>query len=47
MNLTQLKGQNLAVELLQRAIALNSDNVEAHFYLGNLYEDLQEFESAR
>lgn len=36
-----------ATQNYQRAIALNPDNVEAHFNLGNLYEDLQEFDSAR
>jgi len=36
-----------AAQNYQRAIALNPDNVEAHFNLGNLYEDLQEFDSAR
>ena len=30
-----------------RAIALNPDNVDAHYNLGNLYEDLQEFDKAR
>jgi tetratricopeptide (TPR) repeat protein len=30
-----------------RAIALNPDNVYAHYNLGNLYEDLQEFDKAR
>jgi len=36
-----------ASENYQRAIALNPDNVDAHFNLGNLYENLQEFDSAR
>lgn len=36
-----------ATQNYQRAIALNSDNVEAHYNLGKLYEDLQEFDSAR
>lgn len=36
-----------ATQNYQRAISLNADNVEAHFNLGNLYEDLQEFDSAR
>ncbi|NEQ81722.1 MAG: tetratricopeptide repeat protein [Moorea sp. SIO2I5] len=30
-----------------RAIALNPDNVDAHYNLGNLYEDLQQFDKAR
>lgn len=30
-----------------RAITLNRDNLDAHYNLGNLYEDLQEFDSAR
>ena len=34
MNLTQLKGQNLAVELLQRAIALNQI-APAYLFSGN------------
>lgn len=36
-----------AEENYLRAIALNPDNVEAHYNLGNLYEDLQEFDKAR
>lgn len=31
----------------QRAIALNPDNVDAHYNLGTLYEDLQQFEQAQ
>jgi tetratricopeptide (TPR) repeat protein len=31
---------------LQRAIKLNADDVEAHFQLGNLYEDLQQTDKA-
>jgi tetratricopeptide (TPR) repeat protein len=31
----------------ERAIALNPDNVAAHFNLGSLYEDLQEFDKAQ
>ena len=36
-----------AEENYLRAIALNPDNVDAHYNLGNLYEDLQEFDKAR
>ncbi len=36
-----------AEENYLRAIALNPDNVYAHYNLGNLYEDLQEFDKAR
>lgn len=36
-----------SIQNYQRAIALNPDNVKAHFNLGNLYEDLQELDSAR
>ncbi len=36
-----------AEENYLRAIALNPDNVDAHYNLGNLYEDLQQFEKAR
>ena len=32
---------------LQKAISLNPDNSEAHLYLGNIYEDYQEFERAQ
>jgi tetratricopeptide (TPR) repeat protein len=35
-----------AEEQLQRAIKLNSDDMQAHFQLGNLYEDLQQREKA-
>lgn len=35
-----------AAQNYQRAIALNPDNAEAHYNLGNVYEDLQELESA-
>jgi tetratricopeptide (TPR) repeat protein len=31
----------------QRAIALNPDNVDAHYNLGTLYEDLQQFNQAQ
>jgi tetratricopeptide (TPR) repeat protein len=31
----------------QRAISLDEDNIEAHFNLGNLYEDWLEFEKAK
>jgi tetratricopeptide (TPR) repeat protein len=31
---------------LQRAIKLNADDTEAHFQLGNLYEDLQQIDKA-
>ena len=30
-----------------KAISLDADNVDAHYNLGNLYEDLQEFEKAK
>lgn len=36
-----------AEENYLRAIALNPDNVDAHYNLGNLYEDLQQFDKAR
>jgi tetratricopeptide (TPR) repeat protein len=36
-----------AEEDYQRALSLNPDNEEAHFRLGLLYEDLQNFDSAR
>jgi tetratricopeptide (TPR) repeat protein len=36
----------LAEEQLQRAIKLNADDAEAHFQLGNLYEDLQQKDKA-
>jgi tetratricopeptide (TPR) repeat protein len=36
-----------AEENYLKAIALNPDNVDAHYNLGNLYEDLQEFNKAR
>jgi tetratricopeptide (TPR) repeat protein len=36
----------LAEEQLQRAIKLNADDAEAHFQLGNLYEDLQQKDQA-
>ncbi|NEO43599.1 MAG: tetratricopeptide repeat protein [Moorea sp. SIO4A3] len=36
-----------AEENYLRAIALNPDNVNAHYNLGNLYEDLQQFDKAR
>lgn len=36
-----------AEENYLRAIALNPDNVDAHYNLGNLYENLQEFDKAR
>ena len=36
-----------AEQAFLRAIALNPDNLDARFYLGNLYEDLQEVEQAR
>ena len=36
-----------AEENYLRAIALNPDNVYAHYNLGNLYEDWQEFDKAR
>ncbi|MDJ0599143.1 MAG: tetratricopeptide repeat protein [Crocosphaera sp.] len=36
-----------AEENYLRAIALNPDNVYAHYNLGNLYEDLQQFDKAR
>ena len=36
-----------AEENYLRAIALDSDNVDAHYNLGNLYEDLQKFDKAR
>ncbi|MBW4518971.1 MAG: tetratricopeptide repeat protein [Scytolyngbya sp. HA4215-MV1] len=36
-----------AVQNYERAIALNPDNVAAHFNLGSLYEDLQEFDKAQ
>jgi tetratricopeptide (TPR) repeat protein len=36
-----------AEENYLRAIALNSNHMDAHYNLGNLYEDLQEFDKAR
>lgn len=36
-----------AEEKFKRAIQLNADDAEAHFQLGNLYEDLQKPEQAR
>ena len=36
-----------AIQDYQRAIALHPDNPHAHFNLGNVYEDLQEFDSAQ
>ncbi|NEP53446.1 MAG: tetratricopeptide repeat protein [Moorea sp. SIO3C2] len=36
-----------AEENYLRAIALNPDNVDAHYNLGDLYEDLQQFDKAR
>jgi tetratricopeptide (TPR) repeat protein len=36
-----------AQENYQRSIALNPDNVYAHYNLGSLYEDLQEFDKAK
>ncbi|MDY6936103.1 MAG: tetratricopeptide repeat protein [Cyanobacteriota bacterium] len=36
-----------AQEDYQQAISLNPDHVNAHYNLGNLYEDLQEFEKAQ
>lgn len=47
--LRSAKNGNLgtAQENYQRAIALNPDNVSAHYNLGNLYEDLQEFDKAK
>jgi tetratricopeptide (TPR) repeat protein len=47
--LRSAKNGNLgtAQENYQRAIALDPDNVSAHYNLGNLYEDLQEFDKAK
>jgi len=47
--LRSAKNGNLgtAQENYQRSIALNPDNVSAHYNLGNLYEDLQEFDKAK
>jgi tetratricopeptide (TPR) repeat protein len=36
-----------AEEHLKRALYLNTDNAEAQFRLGNLYEDLQQFDQSR
>ena len=42
------KQRNLgAAEDYQRAISLDEDNIEAHYNLGNLYEDWLEFEKAK
>jgi len=47
--LRSAKNGNLgtAQENYQRSIALNPDNVYTHYNLGNLYEDLQEFDKAK
>lgn len=36
-----------AEQKYKRAISLDADNVEAHFNLGNLYEDWQQFDKAK
>jgi tetratricopeptide (TPR) repeat protein len=41
------KNLGTAEQDYQRAISLNADNTEAHYNLGNLYEDWQDWEKAK
>lgn len=43
----QNKNLGTAEQDYQRAISLNADNTEAHYNLGNLYEDWQDWEKAK
>ena len=47
LDLDQQEQLGQAEEVYLRAITLNPDNLDAHYNLGNLYEDMQQLDKAR